>query len=143
MQFWKTTYQRHKKMFSKCFEKNDTYIPFMTQILGTIIIYLIINTILITRKVKKYFKNSWPPKKYLKNWFKSLILNQFWNLRHESVGQNFIWHYSGFVKNREIFQNILPSKNAWKTNLNGLPTLVFQFKTRISVLKILPDSILF
>ena len=41
MQFWKVTHQRQKKTFSKYFNKNDTYIPFVTQIL---------------RKIKKYFK---------------------------------------------------------------------------------------
>ena len=36
MQFWKVTYQKQKKTFSKYFNKNDTYIPFVTQILGAI-----------------------------------------------------------------------------------------------------------
>ena len=60
------------------------------------------------------------------------LLNQFWNLRRKSVGQKFNWHHFGFVKNRKIFHNIWQSKNAWKTNVNGPPTLLLEFKTQIS-----------
>ena len=33
------------------------------------------------------------------------------DLRHESAEQKIVWHHFLFVKSREMFQNIWPSKN--------------------------------
>ena len=48
----KTPDQSQKKIFSKSFDENDTYIPFKTQILGTIKNL----TLLFREKNMKYFK---------------------------------------------------------------------------------------
>ena len=52
MKFCKTPDESKKKIFSEYFEKNDAYISFRTQILHN----KKYDTILILRKILKYFK---------------------------------------------------------------------------------------
>ena len=52
MKFYKTPDQSQKKIFSEFFDKNDTEIPFKTQILGTVKNL----TLFYLRKIMKFFK---------------------------------------------------------------------------------------
>ena len=58
-------------------------------------------------------------------------------LRHELVGQNISGTILVLQKIVKYFKISDHLKDTWKTNLNGPPTLVLQFKTRFSGTKYL------
>ena len=58
-------------------------------------------------------------------------------LRHELVGQNISGTILVLQKIVKYFKISDHLKDTWKTNLNGPPTLVLQFETRISGTKYL------